>query len=177
MSAPIFLVGYMASGKTTLGRYAGRRMGREFIDLDRYIESRFRQSIPELFVTHGEERFREIERNMLREVGEFDNVLIATGGGTPCFYDNMAYMKERGTVVFLTCSVERICQRLLVAKVKRPLVLGHSPEELPQVVERMIDSRMSFYLQAHYTFEADRYEHRDALDEATARLQELIVGV
>ena len=103
MKQPIFLIGYMAAGKTSLGRFASKRLGREFIDLDKYIEARYRQSVSDLFATRGEEAFRIIERNMLHEVGEFDNVLIATGGGTPCFFDNMAYMNERGVAVFLTC--------------------------------------------------------------------------
>ena len=92
MSNPIFLIGYMAAGKTTLGRYAAREMRRDFIDLDKYIEARYRKSIADIFASDGEMRFREIERNMLHEVAEFDDVLVATGGGTPCFFDNMAYI-------------------------------------------------------------------------------------
>lgn len=83
---PLFLVGYMAAGKTTLGRRAAQLLNVEFIDLDAYIESRYRKRVSDLFAERGEEGFRDIERRMLHEVAEFDNVLVATGGGTPCFF-------------------------------------------------------------------------------------------
>ena len=86
---PLFLVGYMAAGKTTLGRRAAQLLNVEFIDLDAYIEYRYRKRVSDLFAERGEEGFRDIERRMLHEVAEFDNVLVATGGGTPCFFDNM----------------------------------------------------------------------------------------
>ena len=173
MNRPIFLIGFMAAGKTSLGRYAARRMGREFIDLDYYIESRFRKNISQLFSERGETGFREIERNMLHEVGEFNNVLIATGGGTPCFFDNMTYMNERGITIFLTCSVDVICHRLLVAKVKRPLVEGCTPEELPARVTEMLEKRLPFYRLARYTFPSDEYEKATALALATDHLRTL----
>ena len=174
MNKPIFLVGFMAAGKTSLGRFAARRLQRDFIDLDKYIEARFMRSISELFALKGEAGFREIERNMLREVAEFDNVLVATGGGTPCFYDNMQYMNEKGITVFLTSSVDVICHRLMVAKVKRPLVEGCNPEELHDKVTRMLADRIAFYTQAQYTFPADEYEKAAALALATEQLRELM---
>lgn len=173
MKRPIFLVGYMAAGKTSLGRYAAKRLGREFIDLDKYIEARYRQSISDLFASRGENGFREIERNMLHEVAEFENVLVATGGGTPCFYDNMAYMNERGVAVFLSCSVDVICHRITIAKVKRPLVEGCTPEELRERVSSMLDARLPFYTQARYTFPSDEYEKAAALAIATEQLRQL----
>lgn len=174
MKQPIFLIGYMAAGKTSLGRFAAKRLGREFIDLDKYIEARFRQSISELFALRGEEEFRKIERNMLREVAEFDNVLIATGGGTPCFYDNMAYMNERGVAVFLSCSVDIICRRLLVAKIKRPLVEGCTPDELKEKVATMLAQRIPYYEQARYTFDAEEYDKATALAMATEQLRSIV---
>lgn len=174
MSNPIFLIGYMAAGKTTLGRYAAKEMGREFIDLDRYIEARYRKSIADIFATDGESRFREIERNMLHEVGEFDNVLVATGGGTPCFFDNMAYMNSRGVAVFLSCPVETICRRIKVSKVKRPLLLSLDDETLACRVGEMLAARMPFYKQAAHTFDSSLYETRAALAEATQVLQALV---
>ncbi len=174
MNRPIFLVGFMAAGKTSLGRYAARRMGREFVDLDSYIESRFRKSISQLFAERGESVFREIERNMLHEVGEFDNMLIATGGGTPCFFDNMHYMNERGITIFLTCSVDVICHRLLVAKVRRPLVEKCPPDKLPSLIVSLLKERLPFYTQAQHTFTADEYDKAAALALATEQLQEII---
>ena len=90
----IFLTGYMGAGKTTLGKAFAREMNVPFIDLDWYIEERFHKSIRELFTERGEASFRELERNMLHEVGEFEDVVVSTGGGTPCFFDNMEYMKR-----------------------------------------------------------------------------------
>lgn len=174
MSNPIFLIGYMAAGKTTLGRYAAREMRRDFIDLDKYIEARYRKSIVDIFASDGEMRFREIERNMLHEVAEFDDVLVATGGGTPCFFDNMAYMNGRGVSVFLSCPVETICRRIRVSKVKRPLLLSLDDEALASRVKEMLSARMPFYTQAAHTFDSSRYESREALAAATQALQALI---
>ena len=132
---PLFLVGYMAAGKTTLGRRAAQLLNVEFIDLDAYIESRYRKRISDLFAERGEEGFRDIERRMLHEVAEFDNVLVATGGGTPCFFDNMEYMRHRGVTIYLAASVQTLCRRLSHAKVKRPLVAGKTPEELYEYMD------------------------------------------
>lgn len=173
MKRPIFLIGFMAAGKTSLGRFAARRLGCDFIDLDNYIENRYRKSISQLFAEEGETRFREIERNMLREVGEFNNVLIATGGGTPCFYDNMAFMNEHGITVFLTSSVDVICHRLLIAKVKRPLVEKCPPEELPTMITTMLENRLPYYTQAQYTFPSDEYEKATVLALATKELEKI----
>ena len=144
---PLFLVGYMAAGKTTLGRRAAQLLNVEFIDLDAYIESRYRKRVSDLFAERGEEGFRDIERRMLHEVAEFDNVLVATGGGTPCFFDNMEYMRHRGVTIYLAASVQTLCRRLSHAKVKRPLVAG---------------------------FDADGYESLDSVDEAVHRLAVLM---
>ena len=92
----IFLTGYMGAGKTTLGKAFARRMDISFIDLDWYIEERFHKTVGELFTERGETGFRELERNMLHEVAEFENVVISTGGGTPCFFDNMDFMNQIG---------------------------------------------------------------------------------
>ena len=91
----IFLTGYMGAGKTTLGKAFARHMNIPFIDLDWYIEERFHKTVGELFIERGETGFRELERNMLHEVAEFENVVISTGGGAPCFYDNMDFMDRK----------------------------------------------------------------------------------
>ena len=91
MAQPIFLVGFMGCGKSTLGRALAKELGWDFIDLDFYIEQRFRRTVPQLFAERGEEEFRRIESSMLREAGEFDDVVVSCGGGTPCHDDNMAY--------------------------------------------------------------------------------------
>lgn len=92
---PIFIIGMPASGKTTFGRALARRLGREFIDLDFCITQRFRASVAEIFARDGEEAFRRREAAMLREVGEMEDVVVACGGGTPCFSSNMEYERAR----------------------------------------------------------------------------------
>lgn len=171
MNMTLFLIGYMASGKTTLGRALGRALGCDFIDLDFYIEQRYRKSVREIFATEGEERFREIEREMLHEVGEFCNVIIACGGGTPCHFDNMEYMNSRGVTVRLQASVARTVERLLAAKGKRPIVAKYSREELPGFVEKHLAEREPYYSQAKVTIGSDKLESREQI---AATVKELI---
>ena len=120
----IFLTGYMGAGKTTLGKAFARELNVPFIDLDWYIEERFHKSIRELFVERGEASFRELERNMLHEVSEFEDVIISTGGGTPCFFDNMDYMNGHGQTVFLDVHPDILFNRLRVATHQRPILQG-----------------------------------------------------
>ena len=138
----MFIIGYMASGKTTFGRALAHRMGREFIDLDFYIEQRFRKTIAEIFSEKGEEEFRRMETAMLRETGEFDNVVISCGGGTPCFNNNMEYMLSRSDVVWLDATVDRIVERLVINSSRRPLIKGKSPEEIRLTVEKGLSDRI-----------------------------------
>lgn len=170
---PIFLTGYMASGKTTFGRALARELGVDFIDLDFYIEQRFRKSVKDIFATEGEERFRKIERNMLREAGEFENVVISCGGGTPCYFDNMQYMNGRGTTVWLRATVERTVERLLSAPAKRPLVEGKSREELAEYVSHHMAERLPWYSQSHIEFPSDRLEDKRMIGQS---VKEFIQG-
>ena len=117
----IFLVGYMGAGKTTIGKVLSKMAGLSFIDLDYYIEGRFRKTVSQLFAERGKEGFRSIEHNMLHEVAEFEDVFVATGGGTPCFFDNMAFMRQQGTTIYLQVSVEELVKRLELCKAERPV--------------------------------------------------------
>ena len=90
----IFLTGYMGAGKTTLGKAFARKLNLPFVDLDWYMEERFHKTVGELFVERGEAGFRELEKNMLHEVGAFEDVVISTGGGAPCFFDNMDFISS-----------------------------------------------------------------------------------
>ena len=92
----IIIIGYMGAGKTTVGKALSRELGIPFYDLDWYIESRMRKTVPQIFAQKGEEGFRIIEHNMLHEVAEFEDVVISCGGGTPCFFDNMEYLNAQG---------------------------------------------------------------------------------
>ena len=160
----IFLTGYMGAGKTTLGRALATKLGVEFIDLDNYIEKRYHKTISAIFAEKGEEEFRNIERNMLHEVGEFENVIISTGGGTPCFFDNVEFMNRQGTTVFLDVPEERLFIRLSIARSKRPLIKEKNDEELKAFITEQLGKRRTHYSKAQYTFIADKLEDRRQIE-------------
>lgn len=170
----IFLIGYMGAGKTTLGKAFARDLNIPFIDLDWYIEERFHKTVGELFAEKGEEGFRQLEKNMLHEAGEFENVVISTGGGTPCFFDNMEYMNQHGVTVFLDVHPDTLFRRLRVATQSRPILRGKTEDELRLFINEALEKRMPCYTQAHHTFKADELEDRRQITEAISRLKTLL---
>lgn len=170
----IFLTGYMASGKTTLGRALARHLGVEFIDLDFYIEQRYRMKVPQIFAEKGEEGFRRLEAVILREAGEFENVVISCGGGTPCFGDNMEFMNSRGVTVFLDAPADVICRRLRLAPSKRPIVAKYTAEELPAFVKGHLASRLPHYEKSKIRFDCSDLESHAAIAAAVSRLLPLL---
>ena len=144
----IYLIGYMGSGKSTLGHKLAREMGLTFIDLDKYIEERNCKTVPQLFTELGETGFREKERKALEEISEFTDVIIATGGGAPCFYDNMELMNRTGITVFLDIQPSVLAERLLKSKTERPLIQGKSRTELVRFIDESLKKRMPFYTKA-----------------------------
>mgnify|MGYP002596395715 FL=1 len=170
----IFLTGYMGAGKTTLGKAFARYMNIPFIDLDWYIEERFHKTVGELFIERGETGFRELERNMLHEVAEFENVVISTGGGAPCFYDNMDFMNRNGKTVFLNVHPDVLFRRLRVAKQQRPILQGKQDDELKEFIIRALEKRTPFYSQAQYVFNADELEDRSQIEKSVEKLRDLL---
>lgn len=170
----IFLIGYMGAGKTTVGKDLAARMGLSFIDLDCYIERRYCRTVRQLFAEKGEEAFREIERKMLHEVSMFEDVLISTGGGTPCFYENMAFMKETGTVVYLKVSVEELAKRLELCKHTRPVLQGRSGDDLKCFIAANLRQREPFYTQASIVFEAEVMLTESDVHEIASALEKII---
>lgn len=173
---PIFLIGYMGSGKTTLGRNVAKKLGLEFIDLDIFIESRYHSSIREIFEKKGEESFRKIERSILHEISEFQNVIVACGGGTPCHFDNMDFMCNHGLTIYLNTSIETLFKRLSItsAKEKRPLLTGKSNDELKQFITDALKAREPFYAQARISFDSNEIENFPEINKATDILIESI---
>ncbi len=172
--APVFLIGYMGCGKSTLGRALGRATGVQFIDLDTYIERRFHANVRDIFARDGEEAFRDMERRMLREVGEFENVIVACGGGTPCFFDNLDYMNSRGTTVWLDAGLERTYTRLLAGRYKRPSIAHLTDEQLREHITRAIDERRQYYSRAKVTFDSSRLDNYDQIAESVQKFLKII---
>lgn len=170
----IFLIGYMGAGKTTLGKAFAREMGLTFVDLDWYIEERFHKSIRQLFTERGEDGFRDLEKRMLHEVAEFEDVVISTGGGTPCFLDNMEYMNTMGKTVFLDVNLSVLFRRLRVAKQQRPLLVEKNDEELMAFITENLQKRLPFYTKALYVFNGEKLEDRRQIKESVERLKELL---
>lgn len=165
-------MGYMACGKTTFGRALARATGREFIDLDFRIEQRFHKSISEIFSKRGEEAFRRIETQMLREVADMEDVVVACGGGTPCFNDNMEVMARSGVTIWLEASPSRIVERLIINRSRRPLMADKSPEQLLDAVNAGLAARLEHYSQAQIRFNSDQLEDRRQIDSTVSRFLE-----
>ena len=158
----IFLIGYMGAGKTTLGKALARLMNLSYIDTDQYIEKRYHKKISEIFAAQGEERFRDIERRIINEISEFENIIVSTGGGLPCFNDNMAVMNSFGTTVYLETSIKELAARLEVSKSVRPVLINRSGEKLAEFIEENLDKRKVFYEQAKIRFNAElMYDDKD----------------
>lgn len=170
----IFLIGYMGAGKTTIGKQLASRMGLSFIDLDLHIEARYHKSVRELFFERGEDMFREIERNMLREVAEFEDVLVSTGGGSPCFFDNMEFMNRTGKTVYLKVSVEELGKRLETCKQTRPVLQNRSGESLLRFIDEGIQKREPYYNQASIVFEAEKLLTESDVAAITVALERIL---
>ena len=146
----IILIGYMGAGKTTVGKALAEELGVPFYDLDWYITMRYRKSIPEIFAERGEEGFRELERRMLHEAAEFEDVVLSCGGGTPCFFDNMAYMNSLADTVYLKAEPEVLAMHLKMGRTVRPLILGKSEDELLQYIKDSLVVREPYYMKAKH---------------------------
>ena len=170
----IIIVGYMGSGKTTVGKALSKEMGIPFYDLDWYIESRMRKTVDQIFAERGEEGFRKIEYNMLHEVAEFEDVIISCGGGTPCFFDNIDYLNQQGQVVYLKAEPEVLYNHLLMGKVERPLIKGKSREELLTFIREQLERREPFYTKARYTLDVSLMDNYDKIKISVAKLRDML---
>lgn len=149
MREAIFLVGFMGSGKSTLGKELADKLGWRFYDLDEQIEKEKGQSISELFTHFGETHFREIESASLRHFEEEkEPFVLATGGGTPCFHGNMHWMKEQGKVVFLDIPLTVLLARLKGSEAVRPLLKNIDPHHLTRELALLLEKRRPIYLES-----------------------------
>lgn len=157
----------MGSGKSMVGKGLAKRLNLTFIDMDDYIEERNFRTIPQIFAQDGEEGFRKIEQKALHELAQFENVVIATGGGAPCFFDNMEVINRTGTSIYLKGTPRIIAERLKQSKVERPLIKGKNYEELVAFIDETLTKRENWYKQANVIIE---FDHDISVDEVLERL-------
>lgn len=162
---PIFLIGYMGCGKSTLGKGLAARCDIRFIDLDNYIEEQAGMTIKEIFASQGEAAFRDLERRTLQEVSHLDNAVVACGGGTPCFGDNMELMNSQGTTVLLHTSHARLLERLKRGRHKRPLIANLDDEQLDKFIAGQLDKRMVHYSKATEIFDSTTLEDENQIED------------
>lgn len=138
----------MGCGKSFLSKRLAEEMNLSLIDLDKYIEEKNFMSVPDIFEKFGEDEFRKREQNALLEVTKVNDVIVATGGGAPCFFDNIDVMNQTGLTLYINTPEDVIVDRLINSRHKRPLVDGKSREELIDFVSKKIKEREAFYTQA-----------------------------
>ena len=145
----------MSAGKSTTAKRLANRLGMEAFDTDRLFEARYKISINDFFHKYDANLYRRLETQILHDTLQYDNAVIATGGGTPCFNGNMDWMNQHGFTIFLKISPQSAITRLSQSKVKRPLVYERPPEELADFIQNNYAERMPFYEKAQLTFKGE----------------------
>jgi shikimate kinase len=162
----IFLIGFMGCGKTYWGRALSKKLGLPFFDLDEQLEEKEEKTINAVFQEEGEEYFRLLEKEVLYMLTEsHESFVMATGGGTPCFYNNIGYMKQAGTVVCINCSIECIFKRLVRGKGSRPLIKDLSDEQLQSYIREKYAHRRIYYEQATTSVSDDNLKLEDLVSK------------
>ncbi|MBN1541859.1 shikimate kinase [candidate division KSB1 bacterium] len=149
----VYFAGFMATGKTKVGKAFADFLGRPFIDTDKLIEAKAGMSIAELFDQDGEARFRRIEKQIVHHVAGLEEVVVALGGGAVIDTDNWIALQKSGVIIVLYASVDVLFRRLMRNK-SRPLVADHTPESLRARIEELLAERQPFYDRAPYRFES-----------------------
>lgn len=152
----IYLLGFMGSGKSTLGRKMAHVLQIPFLDLDHQIVAATGMSVPEIFAQHGEAYFRQIESQQLKETIHIQEGIISLGGGTPCFFDHMEWVNQHGLSIFLDVSVPVLVKRLSKNPQKRPLI--SQVKDLSGFVAQKLESRRAFYEQAHLIYHINQMD-------------------
>ena len=159
----IIIIGYMGSGKTTVGHALSQELGLPFYDLDWYIETRMHRTVKQIFDEKGEEGFRKIEHNLLHEVAEFEDVVVSCGGGTPCFFDNIDYINRQGETVYLKCTTDVLYKHLKMGKTVRPLLLNKTPDEVKTFIEAQLKQREPFYAKAKHIVDVSLMDNKEKI--------------
>lgn len=160
MTRHIFLIGFMGSGKTHRGIILAERLGCAFLDLDAFIESSEGKTISEIFAALGENEFRILERENLLRLAALPPAVVATGGGTPCFFNNMRWMKRHGVTIYLKTPPEILFERLKNKRVQRPLIKDLDDDALRAFIRERLESREQFYRHADFVWESTQDESK-----------------
>lgn len=155
MKELIYLIGFMGSGKSTVGKKLSSHLSYSFIDLDSMIEKKYKITIPDIFSRFDEAAFRKVEHETLKQTFGLKKHVIATGGGTPCFYNNMELINTAGYSVYLELPPKSLHYRLLNSKKTRPLLAQNPPEKVLEYIEEQLWKRDYFYRQANYTINGE----------------------
>jgi shikimate kinase len=164
----IFLVGFMGCGKTTWAKKLAAKLECDFMDLDHVLEAKVRMTIPEYFSAHGEAAFRELESDVLKNTPYPANAIVSTGGGLPCFFDNMDWMNSHGKSIYIKLSPKTLGDRLENAKTVRPVLQGKKGDDLVAFITEKLAEREDFYNRATFIVEG--------IDMSVEKLESLIVG-
>ena len=158
----IVLIGFMGSGKTTMAKKLAKKINVSFFDLDHEIEKQENLSIPQLFEQKGEDYFRKVEKAILKKtINKKDDFVLSVGGGTPCFFDNMAYINTVGTSIYLKYNAGILTSRLMNATTPRPLIKNLNKEELKLFVSHKLAERELFYKQSKLVVEGNNLKTED----------------
>ncbi len=164
----------MGAGKTTVGKVLAAELGIPFYDLDWYIESRMMKKVPQIFAERGEDGFRKVERTMLHEVAEFEDLILSCGGGTPCFFDNMDYLNQQGETIYLKATPEVLFNHLKMGKVERPLLKDKTPEEMQEFIRQQLALREEYYLRARHVLDVSLMDNYEKIRITTQKVRELL---
>lgn len=151
----IYLIGFMGSGKTTVGKKLSIKLEYIFVDLDAILEKEAQMSIPEYFKIHGQDKFRQMEQKVLIDTFKYENAVISCGGGTPCFFNNMDLINQNGFSVYIKLSVMSLFSRLKFAKTKRPLIANLVENDLFEYIANELTIREDYYKKASITVKGE----------------------
>ena len=167
----IILLGFMGVGKSTIGREVAEMLNWEHLDLDTVIEKKQKCTISEIFKQYGENKFREIERFWLKNISKYNNVVISTGGGTPCYVNNMELLLESGTTIYLKTNPQIIFERLSRNNNDRPLLNKKNKYELKNFIIEELNIREPYYSKAKHTINIGNSTSKEIADKINDLIQ------
>lgn len=165
MGKSIFLVGYMGSGKSTIGKKLANKLNYDFLDTDQTIEDITDKSVSQIFNDEGEAAFRQLERSLIISMSGRKNMVVSTGGGAPCFFDNMAMMNKSGYTVYIKLHPDSLAKRIIASHTERPLLKRIPIDDLPAYISYHLKEREPFYSKARITIKGESLKIDDLLLE------------